>query len=428
MAKLEYDETGRLLFTKEMKKEYTILAPMMLPIHFSMLQAIFQHEGYKLEILESQNNNIIQMGLKYCHNDICYPAQLTIGQLLDAVESGKYDKHKVAVLLTQTGGGCRASNYLSLLRKALKRAGLEYVPAVSLNFSNFEKNPGFVISKSMIYKMANAVIYGDLLMCLHHQTQPYEKTPGASQALVDRFTSELNEAFYKGRSMGSRAIRKRMKEIVEAFAQVPVFEKNKIRVGVVGEIYVKFAPLGNNNLEDFLLKEGVEPVVPGLLDFLLYTIDTGIEDYVRYGGKWIRPIISRYLIRVFSRIQLDMIHAIESIPGFHPPSSFAQTKELVKGVIDYGVKMGEGWLLTAEMVALIDEGVTNLVCTQPFGCLPNHVCGRGMMRKIKDLHPEANIVAIDYDASATRVNQENRLKLMLATAKRKQDEIGKKYI
>ncbi len=418
MAKLEYDKNGRLMFTEEMKNEYTILVPMMLPIHFSMLKAIFQREGYHMEVLETQNSNIIQMGLKYCHNDICYPAQLTIGQLMDALQSGKYDVHKVAVMLSQTGGGCRASNYISLLRKALDRAGLDFVPAVSINFSGLEENPGFVITKKMVYEMANAVIYGDLLMCLHNQTQPYEKEAGASQRLVERFTAMLNDDFAKGESMGPKAIRKKMDEIVSAFAAVPVYKKDKVRVGIVGEIYVKFAPLGNNNLEAFLLKENAEPVVPGLLDFLLYTIDTGIEDYIRYGGKLLKPIITKYLMHVFTGIQKDMIRAIKRAGCFHAPSSFSRTKELAGQVIDYGVKMGEGWLLTGEMMALIDEGVNNIVCTQPFGCLPNHVCGRGMMRRIKKFHPDANIVAIDYDASATRVNQENRLKLMLATAQK----------
>ena len=418
MAKLKYDKNGRLMFTEEMKEEYTILVPMMLPIHFSILKAIFQREGYHMEVLETQNSNIIQMGLKYCHNDICYPAQLTIGQLMDALQSGKYDVHKVAVMLSQTGGGCRASNYISLLRKALDRAGLDFVPAVSINFSGLEENPGFVITKKMVYEMANAVIYGDLLMCLHNQTQPYEKEAGASQRLVERFTAMLNDDFAKGESMGHKAIRKKMDEIVGAFAAVPVYKKDKVRVGIVGEIYVKFAPLGNNNLEAFLLKENAEPVVPGLLDFLLYTIDTGIEDYIRYGGKLLKPIITKYLMHVFTGIQKDMIRAIKRAGCFHAPSSFSRTKELAGQVIDYGVKMGEGWLLTGEMMALIDEGVNNIVCTQPFGCLPNHVCGRGMMRRIKKFHPDANIVAIDYDASATRVNQENRLKLMLATAQK----------
>ena len=422
MAKLEYDKNGRLMFTKEMKEEYTLLVPMMLPIHFSMLQSILQREGYKVEILETQNSNIIQMGLKYCHNDICYPALLTIGQLMDALQSGKYDIHKVAVVMTQTGGGCRASNYISLLRKALDRAGLDFVPAVSVNFSGLEENPGFAITKKMVYEMANAIIYGDLLMCLHNQTLPYEKEAGASQRLVDHFTAMLNEDFAKGESMGPKAIRKKMDEIVRAFAQVPVYPKNKVRVGIVGEIYVKFAPLGNNNLEAFLLKENAEPVVPGLLDFLLYTIDTGIEDYIRYGGSLVKPVVTKYLMHTFSSIQKDMIRAIEKPGCFHAPSSFARTKQLAGQVIDYGVKMGEGWLLTGEMMALIDEGVNNIVCTQPFGCLPNHVCGRGMMRRIKTIHPDANIVAIDYDASATKVNQENRLKLMLATARKLQNQ------
>ena len=418
MAKLEYDEHGRLLFTKEMKEEYTLLVPMMLPIHFSMLKSIFEREGYKMEILETQNSNIIQMGLKYCHNDICYPAQLTIGQLMDALQSGKYDINKVAVVLTQTGGGCRASNYISLLRKALDRAGLSHVPAVSMNFSGLEKNPGFELTPKMMYEMINAVIYGDLLMALHNQTLPYEKEPGASMKLVNHFVDMLNKDFANGESMGPKAIRKKMDEIVAAFAKVPVHAKNKVRVGIVGEIYVKFAPLGNNNLEEFLLKENAEPVVPGLLDFILYTADTAWEDYKRYGGKLLRPVVTTAVMQIMIGIQKDMIKAMEKPGCFHAPSTFKRTKELAGQVIDHGVKMGEGWLLTGEMMALIDEGVNNIVCTQPFGCLPNHVCGRGMMRRIKSIHPNANIVAIDYDAGATKVNQENRLKLMLATARK----------
>ena len=418
MAKLEYDEHGRLLFTKEMKEEYTLLVPMMLPIHFSMLKSIFEREGYKMEILETQNSNIIQMGLKYCHNDICYPAQLTIGQLMDALQSGKYDINKVAVVLTQTGGGCRASNYISLLRKALDRAGLSHVPAVSMNFSGLEKNPGFELTPKMMYEMINAVIYGDLLMALHNQTLPYEKEPGASMKLVNHFVDMLNKDFANGESMGPKAIRKKMDEIVAAFAKVPVHAKNKVRVGIVGEIYVKFAPLGNNNLEEFLLKENAEPVVPGLLDFILYTADTAWEDNKRYGGKLLRPVVTTAVMQIMIGIQKDMIKAMEKPGCFHAPSTFKRTKELAGQVIDHGVKMGEGWLLTGEMMALIDEGVNNIVCTQPFGCLPNHVCGRGMMRRIKSIHPNANIVAIDYDAGATKVNQENRLKLMLATARK----------
>ncbi|MBQ5668093.1 MAG: 2-hydroxyacyl-CoA dehydratase, partial [Peptococcaceae bacterium] len=338
--------------------------------------------------------------------------------LMDALQSGKYDINKVAVVLTQTGGGCRASNYISLLRKALERAGLSHVPAVSMNFSGLEKNPGFELTPKMFYEMINAVIYGDLLMALHNQTLPYEKEAGASQRLVDYFVNMLNNDFAKGESMGPKAIRKKMDEIVSAFAKVPVHPRNKVRVGIVGEIYVKFAPLGNNNLEEFLLKENAEPVVPGLLDFILYTADTAMEDYKRYGGKLLRPLVTTAVMKIMTGIQKDMIKAMEKPGCFLAPSSFKHTKDLAGKVIDHGVKMGEGWLLTGEMMALIDEGVNNIVCTQPFGCLPNHVCGRGMMRRIKSIHPDANIVAIDYDAGATKVNQENRLKLMLATARK----------
>ena len=418
MATLQYDDNGRLLFTKEMKETYTILVPMMLPVHFELFKPIFTAEGYKMEIINTQNSNIINNGLKYTHNDICYPAQLVIGQLLDALQSGKYDLNKVALMMTQTGGGCRASNYVSLLRKALAKAGLSQVPVVSLNFGGLEENPGFKITMPMVKKLANAVIYGDLLMLLRNQTLPYEKIAGSVDELIDYHVQQLLADFAQNKSMGKKALRQKMHQITADFVKLAPEQRNKIKVGVVGEIYVKFAPLGNNNLEEFLRREDAEVVIPGLLDFLLYTIDTGIEDYKLYGGSWLKKNFSQYLLNYFEGIQLDMIEVLKQFPLFTPPSNFSHTKSLAKGFIGYGAKMGEGWLLTAEMLELIDQGINNIVCTQPFGCLPNHICGRGMIRKIKEHFPNANIVPIDYDASATKVNQENRLKLMLSTGRK----------
>ena len=327
-------------------------------------------------------------------------------------------------MMTQPGGGCRASNYVSLLRKALKKAGLSQVPVVSLNFSSLESNPGFKITMPMIKKLANAVVYGDLFMLLRNQTLPYELEPGAVDRLIDGFVAELVADFQDNKSMGRKAIKAKMQQIVEAFAKLPLAPRNKIRVGVVGEIYVKFAPLGNNNLEQFLRDEEAEVVMPGLLDFLLYTIDTGIEDHRLYGGSVLKKYISQFFLDRFEAIQKDMIEIVKGYPQFTPCSNFSHTKALAKDFIGYGAKMGEGWLLTAEMLELIDQGVYNIVCTQPFGCLPNHICGRGMIRKIKDHFPEANIVPIDYDAGATKVNQENRLKLMLSTGRRAMEAQG----
>ncbi len=368
---------------------------------------------------------IIDTGLKYAHNDICYPAQLVIGQLIAALKTGQYDVNKVALMMTQTGGGCRASNYVSLLRKALKKAGLPQVPVVSLNFSSLEQNPGFKITMPMIKKLAYAVVYGDLFMLLRNQTLPYELEAGAVDRLIEGFVEELVADFEANQSMGRKAIKIKMQQIVEAFSQLPLAPRNKIRVGVVGEIYVKFAPLGNNNLEQFLRDEQAEVVMPGLLDFLLYTLDTGIEDYRLYGTSAMKKYVSKFFLDRFEAIQKDMIEIVKGYPQFTACSNFSHTKALAKDFIGYGAKMGEGWLLTAEMLELIDQGVYNIVCTQPFGCLPNHICGRGMIRKIKDHFPDANIVPIDYDAGATKVNQENRLKLMLSTGRRALEEQGK---
>lgn len=420
MSELEFAEDGRVLFTKEMQKNYTILTPMMLPIHFALLKSIFSQEGYHLEVLNTQNRGIIEKGLKYTHNDICYPAQLVIGQLLDALESGAYDLQKVAVLMTQTGGGCRASNYVNLLRKALKRAGLSQVPVISLNVGGMEKNPGFQLTAKIYYRLVHAIMYGDLLMLLLNQTIPYEVEAGAAEQVVSRWLNKLEEDFKVRKSLGKKALRKNAKEILQDFAKIPKVSEKKIKVGIVGEIYIKFAPLGNNNLEDFLRKEGVETVTPGLLDFVLYTADAVLEDYRLYGGGLVRYWIYKWVVGSLAGVQREVIKLIKEHGQFAAPSSFAHTKSLAKGYIGYGAKMGEGWLLTAEMLELIDQGVYNIVCTQPFGCLPNHICGRGMIRQIKSQHPESNIVAIDYDAGATKVNQENRLKLMLSTGRKQQ--------
>ena len=418
MAEELLEEEDRVVFTKEMKENYTILVPMMLPIHFQLMQTLFAIEGYKMEIIDTRDRRVIDKGLKYTHNDICYPAQLTIGQLMDALESGKYDTHKVALMLMQTGGGCRASNYVRLLRKALKRAGLEYIPVVSLNYTGVEKDPGFEISLSFTFKLVKAIVYGDLLMCLRNQLLPYEVKKGSVNALVDEWCEEISRQFKANKGLGKKEILTNMDKICRDFAKLETKVEDKIKVGIVGEIYVKFAPLGNNNLEEFLQSEDAEVVVPGLLDFLLYTIDTHKEDRKLYGHSKTKAMIFSFLVKKISALQGEMINAIKNHPPLRAPSAFAHTKALAKDYINYGVKMGEGWLLTAEMLELLDSGVNNIVCTQPFGCLPNHICGRGMIRKIKEGYPDANIVAIDYDSSATKVNQENRLKLMLSTGRK----------
>ena len=419
MADLVYDETGRLLFTKEMAKEYTILAPQMLPDHFAMLESILQEAGYKVKMLDTTAHTILEEGQKYVHNDACYPAVLVIGQLIDAIHRGGYDPHKVALFITQTGGGCRASNYIHLLRKALQRAGLEYIPVISLNLSGMEKNPGFKLTIDILRKAVFAVVYGDLMMNVGWQVRPYEVNPGDTDRCLDACREYLLSEMRAGRGMSFKSMVKNFDYIIEEFKKVPVHQEEKVRVGVVGEIYVKYAPLGNNNLCDFLLGEGAEPVVPGLLDFIIFKIYNRDVDVDLYGGHWAKKKLCQFLEKYVVKYQQAMIDALNRSGRFRAPGTFYDLHRLIQGYLGDGNKMGEGWLLTAEMLELIHSGVPNIVCTQPFGCLPNHIVGKGMIRRLKEDYPDSNIVAIDYDPGATKINQENRIKLMLANAQKK---------
>ena len=416
-------EKGYVVFTEEMKKTHTILVPNMLPMHFKIIGKVMEKVGYRVELLETSGQHIAETGLKYVHNDTCYPAILVIGQFIDAIQSGKYDPEKVALILFQTGGGCRASNYIHLLRKALEKAGYGYVPVISLSVTGLEKHPGFQLNLHLVRRMMYGVLYGDLLMTLVNQTKPYEVEPGSAQALADKWTEQLAWEMTEGGKANYRQVKSNYKKILDDFAALPVKRSDKVLVGIVGEIYVKYSPLGNNNLEQFLVDEGAEVVIPGLLDFCLYCVYNNLLDHKFYGMQkkvqWAYRIAYQYLLGK----ERDMIEAINAHGRFAPPTLFTHTISLVQGTISMGVKMGEGWLLTAEMLELADKGVKNIVCTQPFGCLPNHICGKGMMKPIKARNPDVNIVAIDYDAGATRVNQENRLKLMLANARPREEQV-----
>ncbi|MBM6937535.1 2-hydroxyacyl-CoA dehydratase [Pseudoflavonifractor phocaeensis] len=416
MAELVYDQTGRLLFTKEMKKEYTLLVPQMLPDHFAMLVRIMQNEGYKVEMLNTTGKAIIDAGQKYVHNDACFPAILVIGQLISAVQSGNYDPHKVALVITQTGGGCRASNYIHMLRKALEKAGLGFVPVISVNLSGLEHNPGFKLTIGFLRKALFAVYYGDVIMAAANQVRPYEINPGDTDKAVEHCLDFLLEDMAQGKGMTYKSMQRNFDRILTHLKTVPVTGEQKVRVGVVGEIYVKYSPLGNNNLNDFLLAEGAEPVVPGLVDFLIFKIYNRDVDVDLYGGKWIKQAVCRFMMDYCKKYQHAMIDALKR-NGFRAPGDFDDLHRLIKGYLGDGNKMGEGWLLTAEMLELIHSGTPNIVCTQPFGCLPNHIVGKGMIRRLKDDYPNSNIVAIDYDPGATKINQENRIKLMLANAR-----------
>lgn len=409
---------GRIEFTKEMKKDYTILIPNMLGTHFKLILNVFRSCGYKVELLENEGHQVVETGLKYVHNDTCYPALLVIGQMIDALKSGKYDLNKTALMITQTGGGCRASNYIHLLRKALIKAGLAHIPVISLNLSGLEKNSGFSLTLGMLRRMIAAMAYGDMLMLLANQVRPYELKAGTADRLVDKWADYLTKEFTKGRGFAKSEMSGYMQKFVEDFASIDVDRTKKcVKVGVVGEIYVKFSSLANNHLEEFLASEGCEVMVPGLMSFILFKIDNRMEDIKLYGGSRAKFTVCKILFDYIGGMEQFIIDIINKQGIFTPPTAYAHLKSLVKGVIGYGSKMGEGWLLTAEMLELIENGYSNIVCAQPFGCLPNHIVGKGMIRRIRELHPKSNIVPIDYDPGATRVNQENRIKLMLSVAR-----------
>ncbi len=411
------DGTERIEFTKKMKRTHKILIPNMLDIHFRMLRNVFAGCGYDMELLTNTDQSVIDEGLKYVHNDTCYPALLTIGQIISALKSGRYDLERTAVIMSQTGGGCRASNYIHLLRKALKNAGLGHIPVISINLAGLEKNSGFKITLPLLRKAMAAVVYGDLLMLLKNQTKPYEVKKGESEALVDYWVGLLSGLFERGRAVSARAVRGFLKRIVASFEAVRIQKTEKVKVGIVGEIYLKYSALANNRLEDFLAEQGCEVMVPGVLPFMLYSAGTRIDDHALYGGnpliKWAAALIRSF----FLKFESYMLEALKGSSRYVSPTPFMRVRELARSCIGHGCKMGEGWLLTAEMLELAESGYENIIIVQPFGCLPNHIVGRGMVRSVLRARPEANIVSVDYDPGATRVNQENRIKLMLAVAR-----------
>ncbi len=404
---------NKTIFTEEMKKDYTILVPDMLPIHFKLIIAIYKKFGYNMELLQTSTQNVINEGLKNVHNDTCYPALLVIGQFMDALKSGKYDVNKTALLISQTGGGCRASNYLHLLRKALS-SEFPQVPVLSLNFSGLEKNPAFPMTPAIALRLVYAVLYGDMLMLLYNQCKPYEINQGSTDELLARWEHRLGKLLDGKNYLMPKPI---YKAILRDFAALPRTKEPKPKVGIVGEIYVKYSPLANNHLNEFLLSEGCEPNVPGLLDFVLYCASDAVNDAKLYDKKDKKSLVFSIGYDVLYKFQKQQIKVIEEHGVFQPPHDFEHLRKCADKYINQGVKMGEGWLITAEMAALAETGTKNIICTQPFGCLPNHIVAKGMSRVIKNAYPDANIVAIDYDPGATKVNQENRIKLMLANAK-----------
>ena len=404
------------IFTEDMKKTHTILIPNMAPVQFRILAAAMEHKGYKVELLGNCGSQVSELGLKYVHNDTCYPALLVIGQFLDALQSGKYDLDHTALIITQTGGGCRASNYIFLLRKALEKAGYGNIPVLSLNFSGLEKGNSLPMDLTFIRMALAAIYYGDLLVALKAQTAPYEIHPGDAAALQEKWLDTICGWVHEGKGFSQQEMKAAMPKIAAEFAAIPVHRVPKVKVGVVGEIYVKYSPLGNNDLENFLASQDCEVNLPGLMGFVQYCAYNPSETARLYGGSFLEKHISDLILGYIAQMEKVIIHALKD-NGYHAPLPFSELTELTEGLISKGDKMGEGWLLTAEMAELIRSGYENIVCAQPFGGLPNHICGKGMINKLRELYPQANITPIDYDPSATRVNQENRIKLMLAVAR-----------
>ena len=405
-------------FTKQMfEAGYTILAPQMSPIHFDLFEPIFARYGFNAHVLGNDNRGAIETGLKFVNNDACFPSITVVGQIMDAVLSGEYDTNRLAVMVTQTGGCCRASNYVGFIRKALKKAGLGHIPVISLNMNGMEKNSGFRLPLPMVRRLAQAVVCGDLLMRCLYRTRPYEVEAGAANALHERWrerciaalTDDKPRYTYKELCCG----------IVEDFDTLPIDETlRKPRVGVVGEILVKYMPLANNHVVDLLEREGAEAVVPDLLDFLNYSIYNGEyrSDYLGVGKK--AKLTAKLGVSLIRALRKPAIDALRSSRRFDAPAPIKHLAELAKPFLSVGNQYGEGWFLTGEMVELIESGAPNIVCVQPFACLPNHVVGKGVIKAIRTAYPQANIAAVDYDPGASEVNQLNRIKLMLAQAKK----------
>ncbi len=404
-------------FTKEMKEQSTIIAPDIFPTHMELLSEVFRMYGYRLAVVHYEGKDVIDTGLKYLHNDVCYPAICMLGQQIYALTCGDFDPHRSALIQFQTGGGCRASNYICLLRKALERMGLEDVPVISLSFGGLEHYSGFHITPGMAAAAMRSIVYGDLLLLLKNQCLPYEDHPGDTRAVVEKWIAELTRQFRKKQGLTAGAMKKNLAAMAADFHAIPRTHRDAVKVGIVGEIYVKYSSFGNNGLEKFLLSQGCEYMVPGVLGFFQYCIANMETDHRYYGGSGLKRLAGRWAGRVTARWEDWLIDALRPYPEFAAPVAFDRVQELAGQVIDPGVKMGEGWLLPGEAAELIEKGYRNIICAQPFGCLPNHIVGKGTIRRLRELYPGANIFPVDYDAGASRVNQENRIKLMLAMAK-----------
>ena len=404
-------------FTEEMRKDYTILCPQMSPIHFEILQPAFRACGYNFEVLPNDNKRAVDTGLKYVNNDACYPSLMVVGQIMDALLSGSYDLNKVAVVMSQTGGGCRATNYVGFIRRALEKAGMQHIPVISINMGGLESNPGFHLDADLLMRAAYSAIFGDIFMRCTYRMRPYETESGSVDSLHKKWIKTCQD-FVSAKHINPFKFNKICRNMIAEFDAVPITGKQKPRVGIVGEILVKFAPAANNHLVELLESEGAEAVVPDLLDFMLYCFYNQIYKAEELGASKKTAFVSKLGIAGMEFLRLAARKAFQKSKNFTPPARIYSLVDYAKNIVSIGNQTGEGWFLTGEMIELIHSGVNNIVCTQPFACLPNHVVGKGVIKELRKQYPLSNIVAIDYDPGASEVNQLNRIKLMLSTAQK----------
>ncbi|MBR1771613.1 MAG: 2-hydroxyacyl-CoA dehydratase [Lachnospiraceae bacterium] len=411
-------------FTEEMRKDYTILCPQMSPIHFEILQPAFNACGYNFEVLDNDNRHSVDMGLKYVNNDACYPSLLVVGQIMEALHSGKYDLHKTAIIMSQTGGGCRATNYIGFIRRALQKAGMEYIPVISLNLAGIESNPGFHLNADLLLRAAIGAQFGDIFMRCVYRMRPYEATPGSVDAVHQKWLKVVQD-FVTAKHINLLKFNGLCRQIIRDFDNIPLLEIRKPRVGIVGEILVKFSPAGNNHLVELLEQEGAEAVVPDLIDFMLYCFYNQVYKAEYLGTSKRAARLSKLGIWAIENVlRKATVDELRKSKHFSTPTPIRKIADFAEPIVNIGNQTGEGWFLTGEMVELIHDEVPNIVCTQPFGCLPNHVVGKGVIKALRKAYPESNIVAIDYDPGASEVNQLNRIKLMLSTAQKNIEKRG----
>ena len=405
----------KAVFTEKMRKDYTILCPQMSPIHFNILEPAFNSEGYHLEILGNDNKDAVDVGLKYVNNDACYPSLMVVGQIMQALLSGKYDTHKTAVIMTQTGGGCRASNYIGFIRRALKKVGMEYVPVISLNLSGLESNPGFKITPRLALRVVFGAVFGDILMKCLYRMRPYEKVKGSANRLHKKW-EKICIDFVSGPKISFKKYKQICRTMIRDFDRLPITDEKKPRVGIVGEILVKFLPAANNHLAELLEREGAEAVCPDLIDFFMYSFYNANFKAEHLGTKKSTAALCNLGIKAINWLRSAASKEFAKSVHFTPPADIRDLAKYASPIVSVGNQTGEGWFLTGEMMELIHGGVMNIVCIQPFACLPNHIVGKGVIKAIRKEYPKANIVAVDYDPGASEVNQLNRIKLMLSTA------------